>query len=1476
MDSSSSSLSSTEHAEASQLLKNILNVGKSASSTRDQGLPGYPVKMNGTPAASASYDSNSPLNNSTTSRPHNIEDFIKSLNASSSTKQQILLQGSDSASSFGVYGQEVEIISSTASGSTQPSAGSNKVKIIPAVNYEWENRYYLGNLVASHKSGLYIAYVLKGKSGGVVRITNRKTAQRSLLKGFAGLVSDIAFAYLPEVILAVVDGIGNLHVYSIDESKNAAIQVNVIVQVNRAPGAAPAVDHRVIWCPYIPEEEDEAEDDPPDDVGKLLVLTHDNCAEMFNIDMILKEHAEVTLSTTDIRVGYLAVENHEKAIVDAAFSPDGTALATASLDGEVRVFQVYMHDNTQPRCLHNWKPHGGKPLSFLKFLDDHKEPKSQFWKFALTGADQNRELKIWSCESWSCLQTLRFFPPPHTLNNEEVEPCLKASVDLTSKYVVLSDIKRRVLYVLFIHQDWEVGRAHVSSISEFLLAQPCLSFSILEAGIKKFKKTIEGGHMSEFSPAHSEEDEDDVKEDELVVGVMVKMYAVHTKALQELMIQFQPESSIPSHALSTSFVSSVSQDEAGFRDALTDVSMDTVSDADRSHESSKPYLLTPDAFTTSPRKYADQAALDSFRSSLTSSTSSFTQVTAMADGSSSFMDPTLQSPGSSITLTPTSVTHDPREVLQTSTPTQTSLVQDVPLPPSTPGEDELNSSRSSSIFNTPIMAGVSSPRSAQSPLGSSSLIDLQPSPMSKPSDFMSPRSTGSSETSLKASSTVKTIDLLASTGAVNGPLATSETVDDMFSKDDASSRGSQTPRKKLQSMGSSSSTSMEVSDILSLSRRTDEGSGGSGEETAPVVTNDLIGDISPAYISAESKDYSGDDEKGKKAYDATIWPKAPDVSNEAKRLAVEALTKSGVAGYDVVTDAVPWSPDDDQAKPDGEGPLEEALACSGAAPEDLSDDGEDQDDGDDVQVEEEEDLKEGEGEHTPAPGSEYSEREETASLSSSMESARKRLHQTPVTVHSTIGSGDGPQVIGVDPTALNQVQISIGEVMSMLQIQQTQIEALQQEIGRQQSGRDVLSGVKNEMGNLQGSISGHLNQRLDDHTQQQQNILRDAISERQQSDRQKNERLSQQVTNAVTGKIDKAIKAEMKNTVVPIVQKTLDPIKDQLHNEMAQKLTAADALMKDNISKLVRSKQTIDSIGQAAASAIQGPLNATYRESFQNTVIPGFERATQNLFRQLNDTFQKGTKDYIQQLESQLEKIQRKQQSARDPFMSQLQTSLDTFQTTAEQLQESVMGCVKKEIERHVYGSVNRIQDQLSNQVRDIVKHELEAAMKEQQESLNLSLMSAVRSNAVTPVPTSPDPQQLQSHILHLLQQGQLNVAFQQALSASDLNLVMFVCDTVNPTQVFEQEPCPLQQPVLLSLIQQLSADLGNHTELKHKYLEEAVMNLDTTNALTKEHMPNVLGSLIHKLTNFITVHPSDKMTRPMKMLLMASQSLLK
>lgn len=68
-----------------------------------------------------------------------------------------------------------------------------------------------------------------------------------------------------------------------------------------------------------------------------------------------------------------------------------------------------------------------------------------------------------------------------------------------------------------------------------------------------------------------------------------------------------------------------------------------------------------------------------------------------------------------------------------------------------------------------------------------------------------------------------------------------------------------------------------------------------------------------------------------------------------------------------------------------------------------------------------------------------------------------------------------------------------------------------------------------------------------------------------------------------------------------------------------------------------------------------------------------------------------------------------------------------------------------------------------------------------------------------------------------LIQSQNFNSAFELALSTSDLQLVTYLCQQVDPDEVFETSPCPLSQPVLLSLIQQLSVNLQDNLELKMK-----------------------------------------------------------
>ena len=64
----------------------------------------------------------------------------------------------------------------------------------------------------------------------------------------------------------------------------------------------------------------------------------------------------------------------------------------------------------------------------------------------VTGANCNGEVKIWSCESWRCLQTLQILAPHPTteLSSTPLIPRLKATIDLSAQYLILSDIRREV------------------------------------------------------------------------------------------------------------------------------------------------------------------------------------------------------------------------------------------------------------------------------------------------------------------------------------------------------------------------------------------------------------------------------------------------------------------------------------------------------------------------------------------------------------------------------------------------------------------------------------------------------------------------------------------------------------------------------------------------------------------------------------------------------------------------------------------------------------------------------------------------------------------------------------------------------------------------------------------------------------------------------------------------------------------------
>ncbi|XP_075571576.1 enhancer of mRNA-decapping protein 4 isoform X2 [Pelecanus crispus] len=1271
-------------------------------------------------------------------------------------KQVICLSGDDSSTCVVISAKDVEIVASSDSSITSKARGSNKVKIQPVARYDWEQKYYYGNLIAVSNS--YLAYAIRVASNGsaMVRVLSVSTAERTLLKGFTGGVADLAFAHLNSNQLACLDEAGNLFVWRLAMDKEK-IQEEILVNIKRPDNTPLNTSRRIIWCPFIPDDNEESGEEG----SQTLALLHEDRAEVWDLDIIRTNNSSWPVEVPSIKEGFIVVKGHSTCLSEGALSPDGTVLATASHDGFVKFWQIYIEGQDEPRCLHEWKPHDGRPLSCLLFCDNHKkqDPEVPFWRFLITGADQNRELKMWCTVSWTCLQTVRF--SPDIFSSMSILPSLKVCLDLSAEYLILSDVQRKVLYVMELMQNQEEGKAYFSSISEFLLTHPVLSFGIQAVSRCRLRHT-------EVLPAEEENDNLSVEGAqgagavESAAGVLIKLFCVHTKALQDVQIRFQP---LHSPDMSASMPSHGSHEEFAFPDHIADLSTEGLGSEKGSVHGSqpdlrriadlpvpadflslsndaKPKLMTPDAFMT-PSTSLQQIAV-----SPGSSVSSLTAVTAMS--STSVTDASMPRASEDLTVSPKMQLDTSLTLSSSSSSLQTSPRSHSVLIPGLP--DKLTP-------KAPVPVTPGNPSLALELQEVEPLVVPQASPTRERSpDVISSASTAMSQDIPEiASETLQRSFAAAPSGLPAEVLEPSHHADSMASA--ASALHLLSPRNRHNSEHSHHSLDMPPVEVDRLN--------------APSLLETALTQENASSDSVVSQP----------------WPAAPDITRETRN----------------------------------------SMADS--------------------------------------PRDEVEEKHKGSSY---------HRHSYHLLQHDSQDASAEQRDVNQSPRSSNHQVTSEfqDELMCMLRSQQRELSELRQ------NQMELLQRLTDHLDAIQSSLMGHVERVIDSQQEQEQRRLDRALTEGQQRNGQLQEHLSQQLSqslsSAVCNRLERTIREEMKKTIPQCISKSMDPIASQLSSTIAAKLTAVEGTLKESITKLVKSKNLTDTVVRATADTLQGPIQSAYREAFQSVVLPAFEKSCQSMFQQINDTFKQGTQEYIQQLETHLKNKKVREQEARDPLLNQLRQLISTFQSTTEQLASNVAASVHAEVQHQLHIIVSNMQESILAQVQRVIKGEVSLAMKEQQAAVTSSIVQAMRSAAGTPIPSAHlDFQSQQTHILQLLQQGHLNQAFQQALTAADLNLVLYVCETVDTQQVFGQHPCPLSQPVLLSLIQQLSSDLGTRTELKLNYVEEAVMHLDHSDPITRDHMGSVMNQVRQKLFQFLQVEPHNTLSKPARRLMIMLQGLV-
>lgn len=490
------------------------------------------------------------------------------------------------------------------------SHGSSMVKLKNIIGYKWETKNYPGHLIAIHKEGKVIAYSINVNGQGMVRLIHFGMGnKRALIKGMSKEVLDLQFAdYSKEIFIACIEE-SALHVHRLDivEGGESLCCTQMLKIENPIADHVPTCD-KVSWCPYVPEENDDVDEFSV----MLLVWARGNKFECYSVKTILDNYSAGVHQAKDITEGLVRSYEEDRALItNATYSPDGTTLAISTADGFIRFYQIYFHEIT-PRCLHAWSPHDGAAISSFFFLDNLTQPiaGSTLWKYAVTLAANNTEIKVSKCDNWKTLQTITF----KSSNGQPL--AFKAEIDRTSSYLILSDMSNRQMYVLQIlkenalshqngtdeHQNGDDGatggiaRVFVKSIAEFHLVSPILSYGISNASIRRYKCALSDNYLID-------ELEDYDEENNSLYCVVLRLFMILPESVQECHILYQPALNESAEILNTEIkeplaILNLSTPAVESKKDLTPLMMTPP-------QKSQINLLTPDAFSSPVEKPKD-------------------------------------------------------------------------------------------------------------------------------------------------------------------------------------------------------------------------------------------------------------------------------------------------------------------------------------------------------------------------------------------------------------------------------------------------------------------------------------------------------------------------------------------------------------------------------------------------------------------------------------------------------------------------------------------------------------------------------------------------------------------------------------------------------------------------------------------------------------------------------------------------------
>jgi len=307
--------------------------------------------------------------------------------------------------------------------------------------------------------------------------------------------------------------------------------------------------------------------------------------------------------------------------------------------------------------------------------------------------------------------------------------------------------------------------------------------------------------------------------------------------------------------------------------------------------------------------------------------------------------------------------------------------------------------------------------------------------------------------------------------------------------------------------------------------------------------------------------------------------------------------------------------------------------------------------------------------------------------------------------------------------------------------------------------------------------------------------------------------------------IQKAVETAMSNLVVPAVHKSVQEsfatLARPLHKSM-------DALGKKGVS--------VDSEDLKDALDIDTVLKAAFADSMRNVVVPSLQSITGQVLQQVQRSMPKPPpppKDDSKLLAALVQQLQA------------MTSKMDALSAEVQGLRKTVS--------------------------------EQAAAAQAQAAAVAQQRRSAAASAGNNPAQNNNNSNrantelQIRNQIDALLSKGKYEEAFTKAVATTTPQMAVFCCARSDLRKVLSDGV--LSQPILICLMQQLSAALANtqtaqELQIELAWLQEITLTLNPIDPSIVEHVPKVLRQLVANVNGRLAMEGTGNFRRPLQMLL--------